>query len=174
MQFFLDTFIQFMFIRAKRWKKVENWDTYFHETSFNTMDAKGRIAIPVRFRDTVRRYGDKLVLTGMDLALNAYPPEVWTGIEARMEALDATTAEMRRFRRQFVGRAVVSTTDKQSRILISPSLRKYADLQKEVVIVGQLDHFQIWSLDRYEADSDLAEQDVLTPELSGQISKLRL
>lgn len=159
---------------TKRWNKVENWQAYFHETSYNTMDTKGRIAIPVRFREMVRRSGSQLVVTGMDQALNAYPPDVWVGIEARMETLDATTAEMRRFRRQFVGRAGVCTTDKQSRILISPTLRKYADIQKEIVIVGQLDHFQIWSLDRYETDGELAEQDVLTPELSAQISKLRL
>ena len=153
---------------------MENWQTYFHETSFNTMDAKGRIAIPVRFREAVRRCGAQLVVTGMDQALNAYPPDVWASIEARMETLDTTTAEMRRFRRQFIGRAVVCKTDKQSRILISPTLRKYADLQKEIVMVGQLNHFQIWSLGRYEADSEVAEQDVLTPELSAQISKLRL
>ncbi len=153
---------------------MENWQAYFHETSFNTMDTKGRIAIPVRFREAVRRFGEKLVVTAMDQALSAYPPDVWASIEARVMALDATTAEMRRFRRQFVGRAVVCDADKQSRILISPTLRKYADLQKEIVIVGQLDHFQIWSLDRYEMDSEVAEQDVLTPELSAQISKLRL
>ncbi len=153
---------------------MENWHTYFHETSFNTMDGKGRIAIPVRFRDAVRRCGEKLVVTTMDKALNVYPPEVWAGIEARVEALGATTAELRRWRRLFIGRAVVCPTDKQLRILISQTLRDYADLQKEIVIVGQIDHFQIWSRDRYEADSELAEQEMLTPELSEQISKLRL
>ena len=159
---------------SKRWKKVENWDSYFHETSFNTMDAKGRIAIPVRFRDAVRHFGDKLVLTGLDQALNAYPPEVWTTIEARVNAMLETTPSMRRFRRQFIGKAVICRTDKQSRILVSPTLRDYAGLEKEIVIVGQLDHFQIWARDRYEKDSEQAELDVLTPELSAQISKLRL
>ena len=163
-----------MIICLKRWEKVENWQTYFHETSFNTMDAKGRIAIPVRFREAVRRCNGQLIVTAMDQALNAYPPEVWANIEARVEALNTTTAEMRRFRRQFIGRAIVCKTDKQSRILISPSLRDYAGLQKEIAIVGQLSHFQIWSRDRYEVDSELAEQDVLTPELSAQISELRL
>ncbi len=158
----------------KRWDKVENWDTYFHETSFNTMDTKGRIAIPVRFRDTVHRYGDKLVLTGLDQALNAYPPEVWTNIEARVDAMLETAPSMRRFRRQFIGKAVICSTDKQSRILVSPALRDYAGLKKEIVIVGQLDHFQIWARDRYELDSEQAELDVLAPELSAQISKLRL
>jgi MraZ protein len=81
---------------------------------------------------------------------------------------------MRRFRRVFVGGAYECTCDKQERILVPPMLREYAGFEKDIVLVGVLDHFEIWSRDTWEAENQALETDLKKEEVRNEIASLGL
>ena len=110
----------------------------------------------------------------MDKSLFAYALDEWNKIEDRILALAEKSDAMRRFRRVFVGGAFECGCDKQGRALIPPSLREYAQLEKEIVLVGVLDHFEIWARDNWETENQLMEQDMQREEVRNEISRLGL
>ena len=114
------------------------------------------------------------MITSMDKCLFAYALDEWGKIEEKILSLAEKSAEMRRFRRVFVGGAFECTCDKQGRVLIPPTLRDYAQLGKDLVLVGVLDHFEIWSKDNWEKENELMESDMLKEEVRGEISRLGL
>ncbi len=145
----------------------------FRGTSFHTIDAKGRIIIPARFRNTITAGGGEgVMISGMDSGLFAYTFDEWGRIEARV--LAEKSDSMRRFRRVFIGGAFECAIDKQVRVLVPPTLRQYAELDKEIVIVGVLDHFEIWSKERWEYEQGLMEQDMKKEDVRNEIAKLGL
>ena len=147
----------------------------FRGSSTHTLDDKGRIIIPSRFRDVIRANGgDAVMITRMDQSLFAYALDEWGKIEDRILGLAEKSDAMRRFRRVFVGGAFECGCDKQSRVLIPPSLREYAQLEKEIVLVGVLDHFEIWAGERWETENHLMEQDMQKEEVRNEISRLGL
>lgn len=147
----------------------------FRGSSYHTIDAKGRIIIPARFRDVIQNGGGNgIMLTRMDNALFAYTFDQWNKIETKILALSETSKPMRRFRRVFIGGAIECPPDKQGRILIPPVLRQYAELEKEIVVVGQIVHFEIWSKDRYETEVMRLEEDMKKEEVGNQIAQLGL
>ncbi len=126
----------------------------FRGASNNTIDPKGRVIIPARLRDIIKKSEEqKLIISRMDGCLVAYTLEVWTNIEQKILSMAQKTANMRRFRRVFIGGASECPIDKQNRILIPPSLRAYAELKKDITIVGVIDHFEIWSLEKWETEN---------------------
>ena len=147
----------------------------FRGSSFHTIDAKGRLIIPARFRDVIRADGgERLMISRMDGCLVAYAIEEWRRIETRILQLAQKSDSMRRFRRVFIGGASDCACDKQERILIPPLLREYAGLQKEVVLVGVLDHFEIWSRDMWEKENLNLEKDLKQEEVRNEIASLGL
>ena len=147
----------------------------FRGSSFNTIDSKRRIIIPARFRDVIKDGGgDGVIVTRLDKALFAYTFDQWSKIESRVLAMSETSEYMRRFRRVFIGGASDCSCDKQGRILIPPVLRQYADLEKEIVIVGQIVHFEIWSKENYEQEVVQMEEDMKKEAVSNEIAKLGL
>jgi len=147
----------------------------FRGSSFHTIDAKGRIIIPSRFRDVIRSGdGNGLMISKMDSALVAYLPDEWHKIESKILSKAEKSAEMRRFRRVFIGGAFECTCDKQDRILIPPTLRQYAELTREIVLVGVLDHFEIWSRSKWEQENVMLEQDMQNEEVRNEIAQLGL
>ncbi len=153
---------------------MDNKTHQFRETTANTIDPKGRISIPARFRDIIRGDGGRVFVTRLDNALNAYTSAEWLKIERRILEMAETSMETRRFRRFFVGGAAECVCDKQGRILIPTMLRQYAGLEKHAVLVGQINHFQIWDRDRYQADLILLEKDITSREVSDTIAQLGL
>lgn len=153
---------------------MDNQTHQFRETTTNTIDPKGRLSIPARFRDIIRGDGGRVFVTRLDSALNAYTSAAWLKIERKILNMAETSIETRRFRRFFVGGAAECVCDKQGRILIPAMLRQYAGLDKHIVLVGQINHFQIWDRDRYEADVILFEQEVTSKEVSETIAQLGL
>jgi MraZ protein len=145
----------------------------FRGISFHTIDDKGRIIIPSRFRDLIKG-GDKagVMVTKLEKGLLAYTPEQWSEIERRILALAEKSENIRRFRRVFIGGAFECGCDKQDRILIPPTLREYAGLEKEIVLVGVLDHFEIWSKENWELENATLEQDMQQEEVRNEIAKL--
>lgn len=147
----------------------------FRGSSTHNLDAKGRIVIPSRFREIIRAGGgDTVMITRMDKSLFAYTLTEWSKIESRILDLAEKSDHMRRFRRVFVGGAFECNCDKQNRVLIPPSLRKYAQLTKEIVLVGVLDHFEIWSEENWDLENEAMENDMLKEEVRSEISRLGL
>lgn len=81
---------------------------------------------------------------------------------------------MRRFRRVFIGGAFDCPCDKQERILIPPTLREYAAFDREIVLVGVLDHFEIWSRENWDRENQQMEADMKKEDVRNEIAKLGL
>lgn len=147
----------------------------FRGSSSHTLDVKGRLIIPARFRDVIRAGGgDAVMITRMDGSLFAYTLSEWSKIEERILSLAEKSDSMRRFRRVFVGGAHECPVDKQGRVLIPPALRAYAGLEKEVVLVGVLEHFEIWSQQNWDKENEAMEMDMQQVEVRNEIAKLGL
>ena len=145
----------------------------FRGSSFHTIDAKGRIIIPKRFRDVI---GDgsvgSIMVSGMDRCLVAFALSEWKKIESRIMALAEKSESMRRFRRVFIGGAFECNCDKQDRILIPPMLREYAGLDKDIVLVGVLDHFEVWSRENWNLENSALDKDIQREDVRNEIAKL--
>ena len=147
----------------------------FRGSSNHTIDTKGRIIIPTRFRDMIKAGGEEgVVISRMDECLKAYPYNAWTEIEKKILSLSVKSDAMRRFRRVFIGGASECTVDKQGRVLIPPTLRTYAKLEKEIVLVGVLDHFEIWSRDKWDTENSRLDEDLKKEDVRLEIAGLGL
>lgn len=146
----------------------------FRGSSFHTIDQKGRIIVPARFRDIIKANGDGVMLSRMDKCLVAYTFEEWREIEIKILSLAEKGESMRRFRRVFIGGAFSCACDKQERILIPPTLRDYADFDREIVLVGVLDHFEIWSRENWDQENSHMEADMKKEDVRNEIAKLGL
>ena len=125
----------------------------FRGSSNHTIDGKGRIIIPSRFREQFgSNNGDAvaLMVTRLDNCLFAYSLKDWMKIEDRIVSISETSDKMRAFRRFFIGGAYECFCDKQGRVLIPPTLREYAALERDIVLVGALEYFEIWSQERWK------------------------
>ena len=145
----------------------------FRGSSFHTIDIKGRIIIPKRFRDAMHASaGSGLMVSRMDEGLVAYTLKEWKKIESKILTLAEKNDSMRRFRRVFIGGAFECNCDKQDRILIPPTLREYARLDKEIVLVGVLDHFEVWSRESWDKENTTMEKDMQKEDVRNEIAKL--
>lgn len=147
----------------------------FRGSSLHTIDLKGRIIVPARFREIIKADDNNgIMISRMDSGLVAYTLTEWRKIENRILSLAEKSDNMRRFRRVFVGGAFECPCDKQGRILIPPMLRQYAELSREIVLVGVLDHFEIWSREKWEKENLHMEKDMKKEEVRNEIAKLGL
>ena len=125
----------------------------------HTIDAKGRIIVPVKFRESL---GDNFVVTkGLDNCLFVYTKEDWQKFEEELRTLPLTNKDARKFTRFFLAGAAEMEVDKQGRILIPSVLREFASLEKDVVFVGVGSRIEIWnragwdeSISGYDDDMD--------------------
>lgn len=123
----------------------------------HTLDAKGRLAIPARFRDAV---ADGLVLTrGIDRCLALYPLDAWRPLAEKVSALPISDPDARNFRRLVFAEAADLALDAQGRILVPPELRRYAGLEREALVVGMDTAIEIWSPERWQAVEALMDTD---------------
>ena len=114
----------------------------------HTIDAKGRMIIPSKFREEL---GENFVLTkGLDGCLSIYPNEEWKNFEEKLKALPLTNKNARTFSRFFVAGATVCELDKQGRILVPATLREFAGLEKDVVLTGNITRIEIWFCSRFQ------------------------
>jgi len=115
----------------------------------HTVDAKGRLIIPSKFRDVL---GEEFVISkGMDGCLFVYANDDWKAFEEKLTSLPLINKEARQFARFFLAGAAQVEVDKQGRILLPTSLRTFAGLEKDVVLVGVGSRIEIWDKDKYEA-----------------------
>ena len=122
----------------------------FRGRHHHTIDPKGRLSIPSRFRDELAERGtDTLVLTEGDHCIWAYPMDEWERLEEKLRQQPQLSVEMRNFLRTTVASAKDCPVDRAGRTLVPPELREFAGLNKDVVIQGALAKFEIWSQDRW-------------------------
>lgn len=113
----------------------------------HTLDEKGRIIIPSKFRADL---GLEFVMTkGLDNCLFIYPKSEWEILEAKLKTLPLTSKDARAFVRFFFSGASESTLDKQGRVLIPSNLREHSRLDKDAVIIGVSTRIEIWSKDHW-------------------------
>ena len=123
----------------------------------HTIDAKGRLIIPARFRELL---GEEFILTkGLDGCLSIYPMDAWEVFETKLRALPLTNKNARTFTRFFVAGATNCELDKQGRILVPQTLREFAGLEKEVVLTGNLDRIEIWSKEKWSENCNYDDMD---------------
>jgi MraZ protein len=140
-----------------------------------TIDPKGRVNIPSRFRDQLSETGkESVVITNYEHCIYAYPAEEWERMEEKLAAkVSSVNRKKNAFVRFFVGGAVEVTPDKQGRILIPPSLRSYAGLDRDVVIIGMPNRFEIWDRQRWDGEISRFEKEGFEdPELAREIDSL--
>ena len=117
-----------------------------------SLDAKGRLAVPTRHRDALLSGRGAIVLTAHpDGCVLLYPLLAWEPIVNRIQALPSFSAEARSWQRLLVGFAEELAPDAQGRLLVSPALRKFAGLKKDVMLIGQGSHFELWDVEAWDA-----------------------
>lgn len=133
----------------------------FRGQSFHSLDDKGRLIVPTRFRSVIADSGEPgLMVAQLDGGLYAYTMPQWREIEKRILAKARTSKKFRRFRRVLIGGSAECKLDKQDRLLIPPAMREYAELEGEIVLAGLLTHFEIWSRKRWDEEVQLLEDDL--------------
>lgn len=124
----------------------------------NSIDAKGRMIIPARFRDELQ--GNGVLTLGMDKCLYIYPMDEWQEFIEKLKALPKSDENARAFVRNFFANAVECDIDKQGRLTIPAEHRNYAGIQKELITIGNLDKIEVWAKEEWENKDNNAE---LTP-----------
>ncbi|MGA7964630.1 MAG: division/cell wall cluster transcriptional repressor MraZ [Gammaproteobacteria bacterium] len=122
-----------------------------------SLDAKGRLAIPGRYRESLLEMasGELVATVDRDRCLLLYPRDRWEEIESKLEALPSMQPEARALQRMLLGYAADMQMDSHGRILLPPALREYAELEHKVVMIGQGHRFELWSEARW---AEVAEQ----------------
>ena len=123
----------------------------------HSLDAKGRLAIPSRFRDELA--GGVVLTRGIDRCLSLYPLVEWEPLAAKVNALPISDPDARAFRRLVFSEAVDLSLDGQGRILLPPKLRGYAGIEREVVVIGVNAYLEIWSPERWNAVNSVIDSD---------------
>lgn len=121
----------------------------------HTIDGKGRVIIPAKFRETL---GFKFIVTkGLDNCLFLYPENEWHNFEEKLKKLPVSQSNARAFVRFFFSGAAECEFDKQGRILLPANLREYAALEKDLVVVGVMNRIEIWDAVKWKVYSSEAE-----------------
>jgi MraZ protein len=144
----------------------------FRGVTHLSLDAKGRLAIPARYRDGLAAYGDETLILTADPSrcLLIYPLAIWEPKQAELMRLPSFNDKVRALQRLLVGHADDVVPDGSGRILVPPALRGYASLDKHVVLVGQGHRFELWGHAQWQAQTAQAialDPVQLPPELHG-------
>ena len=142
------------------------------------MDAKGRLAIPTRYRERLSGDAEGALVSTIDTearCLLLYPLPEWEKIEAQLQTLPSFNPVARRIQRLLIGHATDLELDGQGRILLPSLLREHADLSKKIVLIGQGKKFEIWDADLWQSEckkwlSEASEQGGALPEAVGLLA----
>lgn len=130
------------------------------------LDAKGRLAVPSRFRPFL---ADGLVVTrGFDGCIALYPRIAWESLASRLGELSIADFDVRQFRRMVFSEALDLQLDSQGRILVPPALRLFAGIEREVVIIGVQSSVEIWNPGRWSETS--REMDAAADDIAARLA----
>ncbi len=127
----------------------------------HNIDAKGRVAVPAKFRNKLS--GGAIVTRGIDRCLFLFSIEEWERLAAKIIALPFTTASARAFSRLMLAGASDCEIDSQGRILIPDYLRKYAGFEKEIIIAGLYNRAEIWDMkqwNEYKSETESRSEEI--------------
>lgn len=123
----------------------------------HTIDAKGRLIIPSKFREEL---GQEFIITrGLDGCLFIFPQNEWKEFEEKLRNLPLIDKNARKFSRFFLAGATACELDKQGRILVPGALREFAGMDKEVMLAGMLNRIEVWSKERWDANNSYEDMD---------------
>jgi len=127
----------------------------FRSRSEHNLDPKGRLNIPARFRDVLREQYDTemLIVTNWQQCLRAYPVPEWEALEEKLLDQGRMQPNFGKFVRYIIAGVSECPLDKQGRILLPPTLRTDLNIDKDVVLVGMLQHFEIWDKNAWEEET---------------------
>ena len=118
----------------------------------HTIDDKGRLSIPVKFREALETtFSPPLIVTRHKDCLVAYPSDEWRQLESKVAEMPSFDPKLQAFRRFFYAPAQECPIDKAGRVLVPPTLRAFAGLERDVVLAGMGKTFEIWGKERYDA-----------------------
>ncbi|MFA5954384.1 MAG: division/cell wall cluster transcriptional repressor MraZ [Patescibacteria group bacterium] len=115
----------------------------------HTVDDKGRIAVPVKFRSSLQK--GAVVTRGIDQCLFVYPIKEWESLAAKLASLPVSQANTRAFARLMLAGAMEVKPDRQGRVILPDYLRKYAGLRHKVVLAGLYNRLELWDSERWES-----------------------
>jgi MraZ protein len=130
------------------------------------MDAKGRVSMPAKFRESL---GATFIVTrGLDKCLLVYPMTEWEIIEEKASKLPMTDKDSRKFLRYFIGSASEAEPDAQDRFVVPQSLRDHANLKKELVSIGLTNRIELWGKENWDEYNDASSDidDALAEKMS--------
>ncbi|MCD8083212.1 MAG: division/cell wall cluster transcriptional repressor MraZ [Clostridiales bacterium] len=131
----------------------------------HTVDAKGRLIVPSKFREQL---GDEFVVTkGLDGCLFVYENSEWKALEEKLHTLPLTNANARKFSRFFLAGATTCEVDRQGRILLPAVLREFAKIDKEAVLVGVGSRIEIWSRDLWNESNTYDDMEEIAENMEG-------
>ena len=130
----------------------------------HTIDAKGRLIVPSKFRESL---GETFVVTkGLDGCLFVYGNDEWSVFEEKLKSLPLTNKEARTFVRFFLAGAAEVEVDKQGRILVPGVLREFAGLKKDVVLIGVASRIEIWDRERFDGAAVYEDMDEIAENMA--------
>ena len=121
------------------------------------VDPQGRISLPTRFREVFK--GGMVLTRGYDRCIAIYTPAQWENVASEVASLSLNRVRNRRMRRMNFSAAYDLEMDRQGRVLLPASLRRYAQIGEEVVIVGMGDFLEIWSKESWEEESAFLDEE---------------
>lgn len=117
----------------------------------HTIDEKGRLILPSRFREALA--DGLMIVKGLEGCLFVFPKSEWLRLEDKISALSLTKRDARKFARFFFSGATEEVSDKQGRVLVPEHLREYADLKKDIVITGVSNRLEVWAKEKWQSYS---------------------
>lgn len=145
---------------GKKWRDI--WPMFMGEYN-HTIDAKGRLIVPAKFREQL---GEVFVITnGNDGCLNIFSKEDWDSVLEKLKALPGNR-DKRDIIRKVVAQANEVELDKQGRILIPQTLRESAGLEKDVVLAGVIDKIEVWDKTKWDGATDVDDIDDIAERLA--------
>lgn len=169
---------------GKGWEKAVREGSVLPETivfrgaNKVTLDSKGRLAVPTRYRERiVERSNGRLIATvdRADRCLLIYPLPEWEEIELKLRRLPTLNPVARRLQRLMIGHATDLDLDGNGRVLIPPSLREYAQLTRSAMLIGQGNRFELWDEAQWnESREQWLKVDESTEELPPELGSLSL
>jgi MraZ protein len=140
----------------------------------HSIDEKGRVSIPARFREVLQREGhDQLYITNIffqrEPCLDLYPPDEWEKLNARLSERGRFDPQMQAFETFYIAGAHDVPVDRQGRILVPTKLREHAKLGREVTFSARRDHFQLWDRKLLAKVLKATEEQMMDPEFFGKL-----
>jgi len=134
----------------------------------HSLDVKGRLIMPAKLREDM---GEKFIITkGLDGCLFGFSQNEWSNFEEKLKTLPLTNKNARDFVRFFLSGAIECEIDKQGRFLIASNLREYANMEKDVAIIGVGTRLEIWNKDKWKEYN--SEENISADEIAENMTML--